>query len=74
MRVVAPVGVSRVEIVRDDPTAPVHAVTFDPPAWNPAPIFWQDEAPPDGTAYYYARVFLEGEHCAWSSPIWVEPP
>ena len=37
-------------------------------------LTWTDPAPPlDGTAFYYARVFLVDGEMAWSSPIWVTP-
>lgn len=31
----------------------------------------EDEDPPEGTAWYYARVEYHGPEMAWSSPIWV---
>jgi len=73
IRVAAPVPVLRVEIVRDDPEQPVEVVDLDPPTWNPDPLEWTDTTPLEAEAFYYVRVFLEGDDFAWSSPIWVEP-
>ena len=71
VQVHAPVGVERIEIVRDDPAAPVHVETFDTPTWNPPVLEWTDTEPLAGEAFYYARVIMEGEQLAWSSPIWI---
>jgi hypothetical protein len=71
VQVHAPVGVERIEIVRDDPANPVHTETFDVPTWNPPVLEWTDTEPLAGEAFYYARVFMEGQQMAWTSPIWV---
>lgn len=31
---------------------------------------WRDPDPPEGRAWYYARVHCEDNELAWSSPIW----
>lgn len=33
-------------------------------------IEWRDPAPPEGRAWYYARVHCADNELAWSSPIW----
>ena len=69
----APRPITRIEIVRDDPESPVHVEEYDDPAWNPAPFEWTDTTVLEGEAFYYVRIFIEGDDFAWSSPIWVVP-
>jgi len=69
----APRPITRIEIVRDDPETPVHVEEYDEPVWNPPPLEWTDTSGLQGEAYYYVRIFIEGDDFAWSSPIWVTP-
>jgi len=73
VEVAAPVGITRIEIVRDDPAAPVFVQEYDEPVWNPEPLDWADTEELAGEVLYYVRIHLEGEHLAWSSPVWVIP-
>jgi hypothetical protein len=73
VEVAAPVGITRIEIVRGDPAAPVFVQEYDEPSWNPEPLEWSDTEPLTGELVYYVRIHLEGEDYAWSSPIWVIP-
>ena len=71
VRVHAPRPVTRIEIVRNDPEAPVYVEDLVEPSWNPPELDWTDTAPPEGEAFYYVRVFVEGDDLVWSSPVWV---
>jgi len=37
-------------------------------------IEFADENPPAGPLVYYLRATLSDGECAWSSPVWVDPP
>jgi len=67
----APRPITRIEIVRDDPESPVHVQEYAEPVWNPPPLEWTDETTLEGEAFYYARIFVEDDDFAGSSPIWV---
>jgi len=64
-------GIERIELIRDDPTDPVDALVFDPPAWDVGEVTLTDAAPPAGPAFYYVRVIQHDGEVAWSSPIWL---
>jgi len=63
----APIDVVRVEIVRNNET--VFTRSCD---GGRCRLRWKDPGPPEAGAYYYARVVLEDDNCAWSSPVWID--
>ncbi|MCK4545914.1 MAG: CehA/McbA family metallohydrolase [Candidatus Eisenbacteria sp.] len=63
----APVVVKRVDIVRDNET--VHSRTVNGRQVN---FSWKDAEPSSFSTYYYARVVMEEDNYAWSSPVWVD--
>lgn len=73
LEIASPRGVERVEIIRGDPAEPLHTESFEDRPWNPDPIVITDDDPLEKATFYYARITLEGEHYAWSSPVFVDP-
>jgi hypothetical protein len=63
----APVRIQRLDIVRDNET--VYSKVVDG-HW--AGFSWRDSDPSPYSTYYYARVVMEGDNYAWSSPVWID--
>jgi hypothetical protein len=59
----------RLTVVKDNRDAYV----VEPDALT-AELAWTDDAPLDGTSYYYLRVEQRDGEIAWASPVWVSPP
>ena len=67
VKVESPIDIRRIEIVRNG-----EVVFADPCTGRSRDLHWTDRAPPSHGAYYYARVSLEEDNFAWSSPVWVD--
>lgn len=65
----APSPLEKIEIVRNNEYIYTHA----PSAGSLETRFeYRDKDAPAVGAYYYVRVWVKGDHYAWSSPIWVD--
>ena len=63
---------SNLKILRIDLIKEGKVVQYSEPDHTQASWSSVENQPLDPT-WYYVRLTLEGEHLAWSSPIWVDP-